>query len=381
MARKKANGEKAAHFAEKLSGMKLLGEIVAWKAQGGPWTHTEVVAALKKSGLNHEIARDILPQQAFRRAIRKLEGDQVVDAVREDDKHVKFQLTKKFLEAGQMKYEKDMDLMLLKAGGKIECEDKAIKERVQSLVDDAIETRTVGDITNIWNKLLEDNTLLIPFHIGTYIVPIEHVDFILKVEAFIGTLGQARMQRLPIPAGTNFGNLTFQQCMDEHMQSLILNHMAAVDDFTVSTQNGTMDSRAVKIKQTRVLIQANAHHLQERANKLLEMIETANEKLNSKIEELTTERANRPDEEGKPFRTFLFNEPITSIIAWMGNHQWKFRQSRKALNNLGFQRTKDKAIESGLYKGKKTEFKIPVLKDEDIAKLEEARDRATGDVE
>jgi Mn-containing catalase len=57
------------------------------------------VQALKDASLNHEIAREFLPQKAFSRAVKTMEEERVIDALPKHTKdEVTFQFTKKFLE-------------------------------------------------------------------------------------------------------------------------------------------------------------------------------------------------------------------------------------------------------------------------------------------
>src|SRR5205823_8621813 len=74
-------------------GTKLLGEILSWSCAGLTLRHLDLVLALRESGLDERVARELLPRHAFARACRKLAKQRIIRPVAEDSTHITFQFT------------------------------------------------------------------------------------------------------------------------------------------------------------------------------------------------------------------------------------------------------------------------------------------------
>src|SRR6476661_8050145 len=74
-------------------GTKLLGEIITWDCSGITIKHLDLIDALRASGLEESVARELAPRHAFARACKKLSEARIIRQVAEDDNSITFQFT------------------------------------------------------------------------------------------------------------------------------------------------------------------------------------------------------------------------------------------------------------------------------------------------
>lgn len=291
-------------FATTASGMKLSAELVTLGGRNGSsYTHSAVVAALTEAGLDPKAAREFQPRNAWSRACRQLAKERIIDVVREDNEEALFQFSKRFLaadasEGGQeIQYRKEVKILLDKASGKLRCKDPDILQLAQRELDRCMQARTNGDVTAIAQRIFNAHADLMPLPgaVGVYLVPIAHRDFLRKVEKFLNVLGR-KPHILPVPAGVEESDRTVQETVAEYLQSLIADHLAAVEGFSESTRKGTFENAVERINETRVKVEAYALYLQDRKDELLAAVNDAREKLKEAVERLAKPQEEAPAE-------------------------------------------------------------------------------------
>ncbi len=282
-------------------GLKLLGHVVTFGSRSAS-THryADVVQALKDAGLNPAHAKRLLPEHAFSRACHKMRKEHVIDELTEDGDSLTFQLTnreKRLDGAGDVRwvYSPETLLTLDTKTGRVACKDGQIEARAQELLDQALDTRTTLDITNILRKLFGEQADLLPVPgaIGVYVVPIEYADFLEQIRAFLHALGR-KPHLIPIPAGTKHGDEAVQAAVESYLEEMIAEHLAKIDEFSVTTRPHTIRERAAKITETRVKIRAYAEYLGDLRDKLLETVDDADQRLLEKVHALTAEKSAQP---------------------------------------------------------------------------------------
>ena len=280
---------RAANLLEGLKSLRWLGVIVTWSSGADGSTHkqSEVTAALAKAGLDPKTSRELLPRHAFARAAKKMSEERVIDVFKEGQDEIVFQFTKKHLDANQWQFNKEAFITLNKTTGTVTSDDFDLAKVAQDEVDKATETRTTADITKIVQRSFEEHADLIPMRDagGVYFVPQEHSEFADKVEIFLSALG-GRIDRIPIPEGTQAGDKAIQNAVSSTMEKLIEDHMLAVKGFETNTRKDTISRAAEKIKHTRVKIEAYAHYLGERQKDLLKEVDKANDLLKEQVEKI-----------------------------------------------------------------------------------------------
>lgn len=283
---------------EDLNQLQLLGECITWclrENRGIVNTHQSVIDSLKSAGLDEKMAKQFLPSQAFNRACTKLREERVIDIIRNDKDEILFQFSKRSVqddvtEGGQeFLYQKEVKIFLNKSTGNLKCKDPTILEQAQKELDRCMEARTTTDVSNIVTKLCETNADLIPIGTGVYFVPQDHVSFLDKISLFLKQLGR-KMQRFPVPAGTQRGDQSVQEAIANHLDNLLEGLNEAVTGFSTSTRDSTIEGVAGKINACRAKIQAYAVYLQDKSEDLLQAVDHANKRLMVKIELLDQER-------------------------------------------------------------------------------------------
>lgn len=338
---KKSNPKKAKlnEVAQSIvtSNVKLLGEIITWTPSEHGQNYKDVVSALQSSGLEHEVAKELLPRNAFSRASRKLAEDRVVDVLREESGSITFQFTKKQIENNEWKFTKDCLLVLDKDTGKITCDDKKLEQHATMLLAQCMEIRTSNDVTKIVQRLFDLNADMFPIRDqgGAYFVPAMYSDFVNRVETFLTTLG-GRIGRFPIPAETRTGDKSVQDTVAHGMATIIAEHEDAVAEFGLDTRQTTIQAMAMKIKATRTKLEAYANYLLDRKGDLEKAIEEANQKLTARIAKISQERAEAPavSANGRTSKSLVFGYAPTAVLRWMGRERWSYAESYAAFCGL-----------------------------------------------
>ena len=267
-----------------LKDLKWLGIIVTWNSGQDCHKQSSVQEALTKAGLDTKYSRELLPRHAFSRAARKLSDQRVIDIFTQNETDIVFQFTHMRLGEKEWEFNREAFVTLNKITGELKSDNHDLARQAQVELDNAMETRTTADITRIVQRLFEDHSDLIPIRDsgGVYFVPQEHSLFADQVEIFLQALG-GRLDRIPVPEGTDAGNKAIQNAVRSAMEKLIEDHITAVKGFEVNTRKDTIERAAERIKETRVKIEAYAHYLGEQQKALLEKIKEANQALKDQV--------------------------------------------------------------------------------------------------
>jgi len=368
---RKAGVERAKEHLHLSNGQKMLGEIVTWNAKSDKeHSYTSVTKALSAVGLDPDVAKKIMPQHAFSRACKELEEAAIFDIVRNGQDEVRFQLTKKTLTNEEWEYAKDTELTLNKTTGVVICKKKNLEAAAQKLVIEYMEARNTSDITKVVQTLFEENSEIFPIRDqgGAYFIPKEKLDFVYKVEEFLEKLG-GRLNRFAIAAGSEQSNTAVKNSMADTILKVVKEHEEAIESFTLNTRADTMAAQGVRIKESRVKVEAYSHYLKERSEELLKVIDKANKKLKIKIDGLNEERKTAP-----PSVNQIFGYGLSKILMWMGRNDWSYQEAKAVLTTYGAV-VQDTTIRGQLWCGASHREKyVPAeLEDKQIAELEKRR--------
>jgi hypothetical protein len=270
-------------------GTRLLGEIITWSASGVRVSHLTLVEALRDSGLDEGVARELAPRHAFARACKKLSEARIIRPVSEDSASIQFQFTAERREEGRYSYELETLLTLEKATGKVSCDLPGLATVAQEELDRCIAVRTGGDVTRVVQRLFERQADLFPIREqgGAYFVPAEHTHFLEKVEGFLGRLN-GRINRFPVPAGTPQGDRSVKDAVAAGLAALIAEHEAAVATFGEDTRPDTLERAAARIRLTRHKVEAYSCYLAEERARLEKDLAEASRKLREKVEAIAS---------------------------------------------------------------------------------------------
>lgn len=212
-----------------------LGEVVSWKSPKEV-AFSRLKDALKNSGLDENLARDMLPRNAFRRAIKELDDDRIIRQVNEDADKVYFQFTRESKVGDKFDYSYETMLSVAKSTGAVDCEDGSRPELValaQNFVDEKMETRSASDVTRILQKVFTSRGDL--FHIresgGVYFVPQEHADLVDKAERMMDEIG-GYIRSFRVTADGGRTTKSVKESVREGMDKLVGDLRAAVESFS-----------------------------------------------------------------------------------------------------------------------------------------------------
>jgi hypothetical protein len=268
-------------------GARLLGEIITWTCGGLTVGHLDLVGALRGSGLEEGVARELAPRHAFSRACKKLAQARIIRQLREDKESITFQFTSEHKEDGRYSYDFETLLTLEKASGKVSCLLAGLATLAQEELDRCIAARTGGDVTRIVQKLFERQADLFPIRPqgGAYFVPHEHNHFVDRVQTFLGKIN-GQLLRFPVPTGTAHGDRSVKDAVANGLAAVIADHVTAIDGFGAETRPETLERAAERIRQTRFKVEVYAAYLAEERSRLERELAAATAKLRAKVAEL-----------------------------------------------------------------------------------------------
>ena len=265
-------------------GTKLLGEVITWSCSKVSIQHLDLIVALRDSGLDESVARELAPRHAFARACKKLSEARIIRQVAEDETVIRFQFTAEHRDGDHFTYDLETMLCLEKATGKVTCALSGLATLAQEELDRCLEARTGGDVTRLIQKLFERRADLFPIREdgGAYFVPQPHVGFVDQAQAFLGRLN-GRMQRFPVPAGTPEGDRSVKESVAAGLAALIAEHQQAIASFGEDTRDSTLERAAERIRQTRFKVESYAVYLAEEKERLEDQLSEAARQLRNKV--------------------------------------------------------------------------------------------------
>jgi hypothetical protein len=265
-------------------GTRLHGEVITWSCAKISIRHIDLIEALRDSGLEEGVARELAPRHAFARACKKLAQQRIIRQVAEDETTIKFQFTAEHRDGDHFSYDLETMLSLDKSTGKVTCDLSGLATLAQEELDRCLEARTGSDVTKVVQRLFERQADLFPIREqgGAYFVPQGHVAFVDKVQAFLGRLN-GKMNRFPVPAGTPEGDRSVKDSVAAGLSALIAEHEAAIACFGEDTRHSTLERAAERIRQTRFKLEAYSDYLAEEKARLEEQLAGAAQALRAKV--------------------------------------------------------------------------------------------------
>jgi hypothetical protein len=269
-------------------GTKLHGEILTWACNGVTVKHSDLINALKEAGLDESVARELAPRHAFARACRKLARDRIIRQVAEDEKAITFQFTQESRKEDKYEYTLETLLVLDKESGTVSCELAGLATVAQEKLDEAIVSRTGGDVTRVVQRLFDRQADLFAIRPkgGCYFVPIAHSAFVDRVQTFLGKLN-GQLLRFPVPAGTSEGDRSVKEAVTCGLAAMIEEHRAAIASFGEDTRESTLKRAAERITLTRHKLSAYSEYLAEERSRLERELTLASSELRAKVESLS----------------------------------------------------------------------------------------------
>jgi hypothetical protein len=274
-------------FPAVAEGTKLLGEVISWTCPASAVKHSDLVLALRESGLDEGVARELAPRHAFSRACKRLARDRIIRQVAEDATSLTFQFTSESKAGDRFEYTLETMLTLEKATDRVSCELAGLASLAQEFLDRAIACRTGADITRVVQRLFERRTDLFPIRDrgGVYFVPQEHADFVDRVQQLLGRVN-GRLARFPVPSGTPQGDCSVRDAVANGIAALIAEHREAIGAFGADTREATLARAGERVRLIRHKLSAYAAYLAEERDRLERDLAAAAQRLRTKVEAL-----------------------------------------------------------------------------------------------
>ncbi len=269
----------------------LLGEIVTWKCRASV-KHSDLTSALRDSGLDLGVARELLPRHAFARAARQLSNQRIIRKLDENESSIRFQFTAESKRDGEFCYNLETVLTLDKATGRVSCDLASLEEQAQGLVDQCLGERTASDISRCVKRLYETNGDIFPIRDegGAYYVPVRFAGFSAQIEGFLSRLN-GTMRRFPIPAGTSEGNRSVRESVEQGLEALAAEIDSAVDGFGEDTRDSTMTRAAGRIREVWYKAESYSEYLGDRLEYIQSRLAQSKQHLRDRIAAIADEQA------------------------------------------------------------------------------------------
>lgn len=284
------------------AGLELLGEIITWDLPyNTQTTYANLISALQSAGLETKVARALLPRFAFARAAKKMAEQRIIRHVGESENKLAFQFTKEYKDSTQDRFNYDFEatLLLEKTSGYIEVESDTLTpaqtsemaQLARNLLAVAIENRNTSDVSRVIKRLFEKKADLFPVRESgsVYFVPDRHSSFVDQIQRFVEALN-GRLNRFPVPKGTQHGNKSVQEAVSEGIQQMIKDHIDAVESFGTDTRESTINKAIARLEVTKFKIEAYKDYLSSQEDKLAESLDLVRVQMKQKLDAVLSAR-------------------------------------------------------------------------------------------
>ena len=259
-----------------------LGEVIAWSSQAT--SHARLVRGLEVAGLDLTLARELLPRDAFSRALRKMADNRVIRQVSEDATHILFQFTKEAKIGDRFRYDLEATLTLNKSSGRIESSDSFLELAASKMLAEAMDVRTASDVTRIVQRVLEGKGDLFPIRPGggAYFVPQAHKPLVDSVQRFLGEIGGS-VARFAVSAGDKESARSVRDSVADGIAAAIVEYEESVAEFDTDTREDTIRRAADRIKAAKFKVEAYSALLGDQKERLEKSLAEAQAKLRAKV--------------------------------------------------------------------------------------------------
>jgi len=249
--------------------------------------------ALDDAGLPPDSLGDLRTETAFQRAIKELKAGRTIDKVSTDKKTgvIVFQFTRKTLDEARLAidFDPEANCTLDTATGDITCPGSwQIENHARTMFQHAIDHRQTSDITRLVQRLFLNNADLYainPKKGVAYFVPERFRGFSAQMEDFLTALG-GTLWRFPVPAGSPEGTRSVRDAVENGLMALSVKLQEAVDAWTESTHNGTMEHATERLRVLRHKAESYAEYLGDRQSNVLAMLDSQKKAIVAQIDRI-----------------------------------------------------------------------------------------------
>ena len=264
------------------------GTLVAWAASATPVRYAELQAALQEAGLDPTLAKAMAPRNAFSRAAKEMAHDRVIDKIDDVDaeakNQIKFQFTHKYLQQGELHYNKECNLYLHKESGEVDGDNAQLVAEAQRLVNEHLDKRLPADITRLVQKIFDvykGDLVAIRKQGGVYYVPSTHHHLIEKVETMLNKIGGELLQFDVDEAGDKTKK-SVASSMGEYILGLLSDWEASVEALSDNSSSKTLERRLDELREINEKMRVHSGLLSGMQTKLNDAIRHGFDKFQAK---------------------------------------------------------------------------------------------------
>jgi hypothetical protein len=238
-----------------------LGVIVSWVPPKQETTLPALHSAMKVSGLDPALVKEMSPTVAFNRAIKDLSEKRIIRKVEGTmgGDVVAFQFTRETQAGGELHYNKEAVVYLNTSSGVVTCADPTIQRNAQQLVDNHRAVREPADITRLIQKVFDvAGGDLIPVRQqgGCYFVPQSNMHLLENIRKLLDEI-HGKLCEWEVSGKSEATRETVAANVSDHMFALIDELKEKCEGITVKTREDVLARRFQDIATLSAKLEAN----------------------------------------------------------------------------------------------------------------------------
>lgn len=248
-------------------------------------SYADLKKGLAYAGLSEDLARELLPQNAFKRACRDMAKNRVIDVVQEDKDSIHFQFTKKEIKTGYAEFSYEQIVTVNKKTGRISASDYSFQSKAQSLLDNELSIRRSDDINRLVHKVFDENggdLIKIRPQGGAYFVPQSHAHLIQNLTWLMNVIGGVLVS-YEIGGESETTKASIAQNMYDHFQNLIRDFKLSCEALTVESADEAKERRQQDILVLRTKLEAYKDLMQDMSKEIRDGIDHAETEMHQRI--------------------------------------------------------------------------------------------------
>lgn len=257
----------------------ILGNIVTWRVPETVSFDT-LKRGLVDAGLDPDLVKELAPYNALTRALNEMKKGRVIRKLRREDRKIFFQITKEFLSDVEAVYEKETDLAIDADSGVLFCDNIAIKEQAQKLINAHMQKRLASDVASLMFRIYKkyDGDLIsIREQGGAYFVPDSHTGLVDQSRKLFNTIG-GKLRTFEVRLGAADTAQSVAESMSEYFEGLVTQFKDSCKDVDLSRSN-VSEARIGKIADLRRKLELYRGLLQGYSSHIADVIDDANQDL------------------------------------------------------------------------------------------------------
>lgn len=261
-----------------------LGTIVSWRVPQEV-SYDLLQNALISAGLDPELASELAPAHALRRALREMKQGRVIRKLRREDNLLFFQFTREHLDEREIQYEKEAELSLDVHTGLVSCDVHEIRDEAVRLLKEHQAKRLTADMTRLLHRVYAAYSAdLIPIREqgGAYFVPDMHADLVQQTAKFLDRIG-GRMRSFAVRLGSADTAEAVAESMSDYLTQMIQEFRASCEGVDGTSRRDTKERRMGSIAEMRRKLELYRGLLAGYAEHITESINAAEEELLRKL--------------------------------------------------------------------------------------------------